>query len=202
MKNSLRTAAFATALAASAIPAAIAQPAAPDVKSGTFKLDPSHTQIVFAVSHFGFTNYRGVFSGASGALQLDVGHPSGSKLDVSLPVDSLFTTVQRLTDQLKSPQWFDAAHFPTAQFTSTKVEQVGKDAAVVTGNFTLHGITKSVKLNVRFVGAGVNPLNKAYTVGFEATGTIKRSEFGIATFIPMVSDEVNLTVSGAFEQQG
>jgi YceI-like domain len=75
------------------------------------------------------------------------------------------------------------------------------DGATVTGNFTLHGVTKPVVLNVRFVGAGVNPIDKAYSVGFEATGTIKRSDFGVTTYVPVVGDEVQLTIAGAFEQQ-
>jgi polyisoprenoid-binding protein YceI len=75
------------------------------------------------------------------------------------------------------------------------------DGATVTGNFTLHGITKPVVLHVRFIGAGVNPIDKAYTVGFEATGTIKRSDFGVKTYLPAVGDEVQLSIAGAFEQQ-
>jgi len=74
--------------------------------------------------------------------------------------------------------------------------------ATITGNLTLHGVTKPVVLHAHFIGAGVNPINKAYTVGFEATTTIKRSEFGVSTYVPAVGDDVQLTIEGAFELQG
>ncbi len=69
------------------------------------------------------------------------------------------------------------------------------------GNLTLHGVTKPVVLEVHFIGAGINPIDKAYTVGFEATATIKRSDFGVTTYVPAIGDEVQLNIAGAFEQQ-
>ena len=86
-------------------------------------------------------------------------------------------------------------------FVSTKVVPAGKDHAKVTGDLTLHGVTKPVTLDVTLVGAGVNPLSKKYTVGFEATGTLKRSEFGVKTYVPLIGDELHLTIAGAFEKQ-
>ena len=169
-------------------------------KPGSYKVESYHTQVGFSISHFGFTNYSGLFSGATGTLQLDPAKLGTSKLDISIPVDSVTTTVSKLTDELKGDQWFDTAKFPKATFVSTQVVPTA-EGATVTGNFTLHGITKPVVLHVRFIGAGVNPIDKAYTVGFEATGTIKRSDFGVKTYLPAVGDEVQLNIAGAFEQQ-
>ena len=169
-------------------------------KPGSYKVESYHTQVGFSISHFGFTNYSGLFSGATGSLQLDPTKLGTSKLDISIPVDSVTTTVSKLTDELKGDQWFDTAKFPKATFVSTQVVPTA-EGATVTGNFTLHGITKPVVLHVRFIGAGVNPIDKAYTVGFEATGTIKRSDFGVKTYLPAVGDEVQLNIAGAFEQQ-
>jgi polyisoprenoid-binding protein YceI len=169
-------------------------------KPGSYKVESYHTQVGFSISHFGFTNYSGLFSGATGSLQLDPAKLGTSKLDISIPVDSVTTTVSKLTDELKGDQWFDTAKFPKATFVSTRVVPTA-EGATVTGNFTLHGITKPVVLHVRFIGAGVNPIDKAYTVGFEATGTIKRSDFGVKTYLPAVGDEVQLSIAGAFEQQ-
>jgi polyisoprenoid-binding protein YceI len=169
-------------------------------KPGSYKVESYHTQVGFSISHFGFTNYSGLFSGATGSLQLDPAQLGTSKLDISIPVDSVTTTVSKLTDELKGDQWFDTAKFPKATFVSTQVVPTA-EGATVTGNFTLHGITKPVVLHVRFIGAGVNPIDKAYTVGFEATGTIKRSDFGVKTYLPAVGDEVQLSIAGAFEQQ-
>jgi polyisoprenoid-binding protein YceI len=177
-----------------------AGPGLGSAKAGSYKVDSYHTQVGFSVSHFGFTNYSGLFSGATGALQLDTARLSAAKLDISLQVDSITTTVTKLTDELKGDKWFDTAKYPTATFASTKVVSTA-NGATVTGNLTLHGVTKPVVLEVRFIGAGVNPIDKAYTVGFEATTTIKRSDFGVTTYVPAIGDEVQLNIAGAFEQQ-
>jgi polyisoprenoid-binding protein YceI len=170
------------------------------VRAGDYKVDPNHTQVVFSVSHFGFTHYSGLFAGATGTLQLDPAKLSAAKLELSIPLDSVTTTSSKLTEELKGDQWFDTAKFPKATFVSTQVVPTPQ-GATVHGNLTLHGVTRPVVLQARFVGAGVNPLDKAYTVGFEATGTLKRSDFGVKTYVPAVSDEVRLTIAGAFERR-
>jgi polyisoprenoid-binding protein YceI len=179
----------------------VASPDPASVKAGTYKIEPYHTQVAFTISHFGFTNFSGLFSGASGSLVLDPAKPSAARLDVTIPVQSVQTTVTQLDGMLKGDQWFDAGKFPNATFTSTKVELSGKDSAVVVGNLTLHGVTKPVTLEAHFIGAGVNPLDKSFTTGFEATGTIKRSEFGVSTYAPLIGDDVRLTIAGAFVLQ-
>jgi polyisoprenoid-binding protein YceI len=188
-----------------AAPDALAQTAAPtlgSVKAGTYKVDSYHTQVGFSLSHFGFTNYAGLFAGGTGSLQLDPTHLTAAKLEVTIPVESITTTVPRLTDELKGAQWFDTAKFPSATFTSTKVVSSSNGETTITGNLTLHGVTRPVVLHAHLIGAGVNPIDKAYTVGFEATTTIKRSEFGVSTYVPAVGDDVQLTIAGAFELQG
>jgi polyisoprenoid-binding protein YceI len=206
MKMSIVAGAAAALLSVStAAPDAVAQTAAPtlaSVKAGTYKVESNHTQVEFSLSHFGLTNYAGLFSGATGSLQLDPAHLTTAKLEVTLPVQSILTTVAKLTDELKGPKWFDTAQFPSATFISTEVAPGGNGEAIISGNLTLHGVTKPVVLHAHFIGAGVNPINKAYTVGFEVTGTIKRSEFGISTYVPNIGDEVHLTIAGAFELQG
>ena len=198
MRNSVLKAGIAALLAVSAAQAG--ESGLSSAKPGSYKVESYHTQVGFSISHFGFTNYSGLFSGATGTLQLDPAKLGTSKLDISIPVESITTTVSKLTDELKGDKWFDTARFPKATFVSTQVVPA-TDGATVTGNLTLHGITKPVVLHVRFIGAGVNPLDKAYTVGFEATGTIKRSDFGVTTYLPAVGDEVQLNIAGAFEQQ-
>ena len=198
MTNLLLKAGVVALLAVSAAQAG--ESALSSAKPGSYKVESYHTQVGFSLSHFGFTNYSGLFSGATGTLKLDPAKLGTSKLDISIPVDSVTTTVSKLTDELKGDKWFDTAKFPQATFVSTQVLPAA-GGATVTGNLTLHGITKPVVFHVRFIGAGVNPLDKAYTVGFEATGTIKRSDFGVTTYLPAVGDEVQLTIAGAFEQQ-
>ncbi|MHB2211134.1 YceI family protein [Methylobacterium sp. CM6257] len=171
------------------------------IQAGTYAVDPNHTQVGWRVSHMGFSNYAGGFSDVSGTLELQPKNPASSKLSVKIPVASVATTSAKLTDELKSDQWLDAAKFPDMTFVSTKVAPEGKDRAKVTGDLTLHGVTKPVTLDVTLVGAGVNPLSKRVTVGFEATGTLKRSEFGVKTYVPLIGDDLYLTIAGAFERQ-
>ena len=174
---------------------------AAQAQSGTYAVEPGHTQVGFSVLHFGFTNYLGVFSNVSGTLKLNTKNPASSRLSVSIPVASVQTTSAKLDDELKGDQWFDAAKFPNATFESTAVRVTGRNDAIVTGNPTLHGVTKPETFKVHFIGAGVNALDKKYTTGFEATGTIKRSDFGVKMYVPYVSDDVTLRISGAFERQ-
>ncbi|MBN3868167.1 YceI family protein [Gluconobacter kondonii] len=171
------------------------------VQSGTYAIEPGHTQVEFSLLHFGFTYYSGAFSNVSGTLDLDAKTPSASKLSVTIPIASVQTTSDKLTDELKSDQWFDAVKFPNATFVSYAVKRIGKTDAIVTGNLTLHGVTKPETLKVHFVGAGINPMDKKYTAGFEATATIKRSDFGVKMYVPYVGDDVKLHIAGAFEKQ-
>lgn len=172
------------------------------VESGTYSVDPAHTQILFSVSHLGFTTYYGRFASASGTLDLSAKAPDASQLRIEVPTGTVSTTSDKLNDELKGAQWFDAQRYPEIIFRSVKVTRTGQDTAQVTGDLMLHGVTKPVTLAVRFNGAGVNPLDKKYTVGFHATGTIRRSDFGMTTYVPLIGDEVGLTLSGAFERQG
>ena len=203
MKTPMLSIALALGLATAG--AAVAQAPAPrdpsKVEAGTYTLDPNHTQVAFTVSHMGFSNYTGLFSGASGELQLDPKAAGASTLNVSVPVNSVMTTSPKLDAELKSAQWIDAAQFPVMTFVSTKVVPDGADKATVTGDLTLHGVTKPVVLRVTFVGAGTNPLNKKVTVGFEATGELKRSDFGVKTYVPLIGDALHLTIAGAFERK-
>jgi polyisoprenoid-binding protein YceI len=204
MSRANRTLTFLSAalLAAASLPA-LAQgthnPA--DVQAGEFAVDPNHTQVGFTVLHLGFSNFSGRLSDVSGTLSLAGGDHAGSKLSVTIPAKTFNTPSDKLNGELVSADWFDAAKYPTITFTSTKVTPTGPDSATIAGDLTLHGVTKPITLNAKFVGAGPSPMTKAYTVGFDATGTIKRSEFGVTKYVPFISDEVELTLHGAFEKK-
>ena len=197
--------ASATLAAPSLSSRAVAQVASRDaakVEAGTYAVEPYHTRILFAVSHMGFTTYFGDFTGASGSLTLNPKSGAASALAVSVPVDSVSTTNAKLDGELKSADWFDAAKYPTITFKSTKVTRAGADGAKVNGDLTMHGVTKPVTLAVTFNGAGTNPLDKKYTTGFEATGKVRRSDFGVTKYVPLIGDYVDITISAAFEKQG
>jgi polyisoprenoid-binding protein YceI len=170
------------------------------VTPGAYVVEPAHTRVQFAVSHIGFTHFFGDFTGAKGSLLLDPKNAPASQVDITLPVASVSTTNTILDGELKSADWFDAATYPTIRFVSTKVVATGPGKATITGNLTMHGVTKSVELAAIFNGSGVNPLDKNYTVGFDATTTLKRSDFGVKTYLPLIGDETSVRISAAFEK--
>lgn len=178
-----------------------AAPFPSDVQGGTYKVDPNHTQVIFSLLHFGFTNYSGMFSAADGMLTFDPANPGATHLQVSLKTESVQTTSDRLTGELKGPDWLDAATYPTARFVSTRITPAASGEADVDGMLTLHGMTHPVVLHARFIGAGANPMDKAYTIGFDGTAEIQRSAFGISKYVPMVGDTVTLHIAGAFEKK-
>jgi polyisoprenoid-binding protein YceI len=170
------------------------------VASGTYSIEPYHTQVMFSVLHLGTSTFYGTFSQASGTLTIDAKNPALDTLDVSVPIDSVYTTSAKLVEELKSKAWFDAADYPTMSFKSTKVIPTGKTTAKVLGELTLHGVTKPVTLSAQFVAVGKNPLMGNVNVGFSVTGTIKRSDFGITAAVPLVSDETKIIISAVFKQ--
>jgi polyisoprenoid-binding protein YceI len=196
------TAALA-ALVLAAATAAAAQPAGPaPVQAGTYAIEPSHTRVLFAIDHMGTSTWYGDFTHASGSLKLDPKNPAASQLEVSVPVASVATTNATLDGELKGADWLDAAKYPAMTFHSTKVTVTGPGRATVAGDLTLHGVTKPVVLDARFKGAGPNPMTKAYTVGFDATGRIKRSAFGVTKYVPLIGDDVELILSAPFVRKG
>jgi polyisoprenoid-binding protein YceI len=170
------------------------------VKPGTYAVEPHHTQVVFDVLHMGFTHYYGTFSDASGVLAYAAKKPGEMSVSISVPVASVSTTSPKLDEELKSADWLDATHYPTMVFRSTQVTQTGPDSADVAGMLTLHGVTKPLTLHATFVGAGVNILDHKETIGFQLTGTLKRSEFGVSKYVPLIGDAVSLTIAAAFER--
>ncbi len=199
----MRTILTTMALIASVSAPALAQVASADaskVEAGVYNIEPEHSRITFGVSHMGFTNYYGEFRNASGMLTLDPKKPDSSSVEVKIPTGSVMVPNAKLKEELDGDQWLDAAKYPDITFKSTKVAKTGADTAKVTGEFTLHGVTKPLTLNVKFNGAGTNPLDKNYTSGFEATAMIKRSDYGVKTYVPLIGDDVDIMISAAFEK--
>jgi polyisoprenoid-binding protein YceI len=192
----------ALSLALLVAPAAFAQEVSHDpatVQDGAYGVEPSHTRVLFSISHMGFTTWYGEFTKVSGSLDLNPKSVGQSTLEIHIPVDSISTSNAKLDGELKDAPFFDAAQFPEIVFKADQVVETGKAAAKVTGNLTLHGVTKPVTLDVKFNGAGTNLLDKKYTAGFEVSGEIKRSDFGMKTDLPLVGDDVDLIISAAFE---
>ena len=178
------------------------------ITGGTYTADPSHTLVSWTVDHLGFTPYFGLFGDVTGTLTFDPKNPAAAKVDVTIPVSKVVTASAGLTAHLLrpgkeggKPDFFGAAP-SDAKFVSTSVKPTSSGKANVTGNLTLNGVTKPVVLDASFAGAGKMPaqMGGKEMVGFHASTTIKRSEFGVLMGIPMVSDEVRLDITAAFQK--
>lgn len=176
------------------------------VTAGTYAADPNHSLVEWEVNHFGFNEYFGIFGDVSGTLELDPDDLASAKVDVTIPIASVVTASEALTGHLLRPgkDGGDPDFFgpdpAAARFVSTAIT-VDEMTAEIAGDLTVNGITRPVTLEAEFTGAGTNPFNQKQTVGFEAETTIARSDFGVNYAIPLVSDEVELEISVAFELQ-
>jgi polyisoprenoid-binding protein YceI len=161
----------------------------------TYKLDPSHTMVLFSWNHFGYSNPTADFGLGEGTLVFDEQNPAKSSVDVTLPLASLDTHVPALDKHLKEADFFDADKYPTVTFKSTKVQPLGGHKFNVTGDLTVHGVTKTVVLAATLNKVGPHPMSKAQSIGFDATTSIKRSDFGVGAYVPKVSDEINIRIT-------
>lgn len=170
---------------------------------GAYQIETHHTQIIFAIPHLGITDYYGRFEKYSGTLNFNPGAPEKSSVDVSVDTSSANVMSSEVVGQLVGPSVFDAAKFPTATFKSTSVVRSGPNTGKMTGDLTIHGVTKSVTFDVTYNGGLHAPIGNAYDLGFHATATIRRSDFGLDKMIwaSFVGDEVKLTIEAMFLQQ-
>jgi len=161
----------------------------------TYRLDPDHTMVLFSWNHFGFSHPTADFGLGQGTLVFDEQHPAHSSVDVTLPLSRLDTHVSALDKHLKEADFFDAGKYPTVTFKSTTVQPLGAHKFMVSGELTVHGVTKPVVLDATLNKIGINPMTKAQSIGFDATATLKRSEFGIGAYVPMVSDLITIRIT-------
>lgn len=168
---------------------------------GLYNLDSRHTNVSWTVSHLGFSNFVGTFEKAEGTLDFNTTDPTKSVLKVTIDPNSLHTNVDGFAKELTGgDEWIDAAKGPIT-FNSTKVTKTGATTGKVEGDLTLNGVTKPVTLDVTFVGAGRNDFAQANAMGFSATTTLKRSEFGVTKLVPAISDDVTIRIETEFLQK-
>ncbi|OOG53767.1 YceI family protein [Rhodanobacter sp. C03] len=161
----------------------------------TYKLDPGHTMVLFSWNHFGYSNPVADFGLGDGTVVFDEQHPAQSSVEVTLPLANLDTHVPALDKHLKEADFFDADKYPTVTFKSTTVQPLGGHKFKVTGDLTVHGVTKSVVLDATLNKVGPHPMTKAQAIGFDATATLKRSDFGVGAYVPNVSDEIKIRIT-------
>jgi polyisoprenoid-binding protein YceI len=173
-----------------------------EIPAGTYDVDTRETLVRYEVDHMGFSEFWGTFPGATGTLVIDPKAFGAAKIDVKVPIAQVETTNRELNGQLFSDEFFDAEDYPWMKFSSTKVVRTGPKTFEVTGDLTMHNVTKPIVLDVTFHGAGNNPFSgKDVFVGFDAKGMVRRSDFGLGKYVPIVSDETTITISAAFKQR-
>lgn len=164
--------------------------------SGTYAIDPSHTIVLAQWNHLGFSNPSANFGDANGEIVIDAENIANSRVNVTFPLASgLSSFSQDFDAHLRDSDFFDVARFPEARFVSTAVQSLGGNDYKVTGDLTIKGTTRPVVLDVTLNGVGPHPMTQAPTIGFDAGGSVKRSDFGLGMGVPAVSDEVVLRIT-------
>lgn len=189
----------------------LAMPAAADdvsmdasqAESGAYRLETSHTQILFSIRHMGLTEYYGRFDKMSGTLNYNAGQPEHSAVNVTIDTGSVDTPSARLNDTLKGADVFNTEKFPQATFKSTGMTRTDASHGTITGDLTIRGVTKPVTLNVTFTGTENDPLDDSRVLGFHAETTVKRSDFGITGMVwePLVGNDIHIIIEAMFQRE-
>jgi len=168
----------------------------------TWESDPAHSQLAFTVTHLGISDVSGTFNDFTVEVKSSKPDFSDASFDLSAKAASIETRVEARNNHLKSADFFDIEKYPTLNFKSTSLKKTGKNQFKLGGDLTIHGVTKSVVLDLTYNGSIENPMTKKPAVGFTLSGTILRSDFGIGSKFPapMISDEVRINASGEFAQ--
>jgi polyisoprenoid-binding protein YceI len=168
--------------------------------SETYQLEKTHVDLLFAISHAGFTQKHGSFRELDSTLRYDAQHPEQSQITVTVKTDSIDTGFPARDTDLKSDKFLDVARYPDMKFVSTRVRVESDGSLSIEGQLTLHGVTKPLTLHAKLNKAAPNPFDKRPTLGFSATGALKRSDFGVATYIPMIGDDVTIAIDAEFNR--
>ncbi|MEM8818982.1 MAG: YceI family protein [Pseudomonadota bacterium] len=192
-------------LSVAALSLAIVSPVLADGQTATYVLDPSHSQVVFSYNHLGYSTTFGMFSGFKGEIQFVEDDPAASSVSVSVPTMSMFTGWEQRQAHFMSEDFFGATEEDMITFTSTSIEVTGENTANITGDLTMNDVTQEVVLDATLNQASPYPVGEKAgtpTIGFGATTTILRSDFGVGAFAPLVSDEVEVQIQIEAAQAG
>lgn len=164
--------------------------------------DDAHSQVSFTVKHLGISDVTGMFTDFDVKINSVKPDFSDAAVEFTARVNSLNTRVEARDNHLKSADFFDAQKYPTLYFKSTSVKAAGQNKYKLAGDLTLHGVTKSIAVDMEYRGTVENAMNKKQTAGFQVTGIIKRSDFNLGAGFPppMISDEVRIKADGEFVQ--
>lgn len=159
-----------------------------------YTLEKPHTQIIFSINHLGFSNSQGKFLDYSGTFTFDRGKPENSRVEAAIKTASLFMGDEKWDQHMKSDDFFNVEKFPEMTFRSTAVELLSANTANITGDLTILGVTKPVTLSATFNKAEKHAFSGKYVAGFSASAKIKRSDFGMTYGLPLLGDDVDITI--------
>lgn len=196
--------AFSAAACASTLAPALAprvSTGAAALRDGNYALDTDHAALLFKVGHLGFSKYIGRFERFNVTLDFDPDTPESARVEAVIDMTSLDVANDKFARTLMGSNWFDAERYPQTVFRSTGIEITGENSGIMSGDLTMHGVTKPVEMHVIFNGGGYDRLRGAYVVGMSASAKINRVDFGVNRFRALVSDEVELEIEAEFERQ-
>ncbi len=162
---------------------------APLATAATYEIDPAHSTALFRINHLGFSFTHGTFSDLAGTIEFDAEKPEAAKVDVTIKTTSIDTQVAARDEHLRGEDFLDVAKYPEMSFKSTAWKKMDDTTYSITGDFTLHGVTKSITVDMNKIGEGKD-MKGTERIGFEGSFTIKRSEYGMDKMLPGVGDEV------------
>ncbi|MFM7620010.1 MAG: YceI family protein [Alphaproteobacteria bacterium] len=159
-----------------------------------YEIEPNHTSVLWIADHLGFSKSSGKFNKIEGNILFDEKKPENSSTEITIKTNGIVTGIEKFDDHLKGKDFFDVKNFAVAKFVSKKITISGKNKGKILGDITILGITKPITLDVTFNKSATNPINNKPTIGFSATASLNRSNFGIKYALPNVPDKVNLII--------
>jgi polyisoprenoid-binding protein YceI len=207
MKTLILAAGLGLGLCSAAFAAETPEVSLTDIPSGAYVMDNTHTSLNWKVSHFGLSRYTARFTRFTVDLNFDAQSPEKSSLSVSIDPTSIRTDFPNPEKEdfdqtlAKGDKWFNADKFPAITYRATGITRTGKNTGTISGNMTMLGKTLPVSIDVTLNGAyAKHPMAGDPTIGFSGHGTLKRSDWGLSTFVPMVGDEVEFFIEAEFHK--
>lgn len=202
----MKLAPFALALMLAATPAAAQGGLSTDASlaaPGTYEVDKAHARVSWEISHFGLSTYVGWFTNFDVSFTFDPNAPEKSSLKATIDPKSVHTLDPKFDEEIASDKFLNAGQHPEITFVSKSIEKTGDTTGKITGDLTFNGVTKEVVLDVTFHGGMMSPMKNVYVLGFNATTTIKRSEYGVSAYVDFgLGDDVTVTIEGEFDHKG
>ena len=172
--------------------------------SGRYVLDPAHSSVLWRIQHLGLARYTARFTRIASTVDYDAGDPTKSKLDVTIDANSVrtdFPFPEKENFDAKVAGFLGATANPQIRFVSRAITRTGPTSGVIAGDLTLNGVSKPITLNAIWAGAILSPISKVPVFGISATGTIKRSDFGVTAGLPAIGDDIELRIETEYDKK-